>query len=148
MITTLPRLAYHTGEDATSSRAPIHLDYWVGKYPKRLYFWQECNCRLFEQKYFNLKNLMDKIQSKISLRFSKYPVKVIHRNLENTWWWSLTLKGTGYGCRPKQVALSNFSRTNPKVNPDNDQMRYAQSKKGVCPQDSTSEICLKPLTSY
>ena len=113
MITTLPRLAFYSSEDATSSRTPIHLDYWVGKYPKRLKFWPEPNCRIFKQKYINLKNLTDKIQSKISLRFSKYPVKVINRNLENTWWWSLTLKGTGYGRRPKQVAPPNSSRTNP-----------------------------------
>ena len=53
--------------------------------PEETLFWPEPNCRLFEQKYFNLKNLTDKIQSKISLRFSKYPVKVINRNLENTW---------------------------------------------------------------
>ena len=55
------------------------------------------------------------------------------------------MKGTGYGCQPKQVALSNFSRTNSKVYPDSNKMRYTQSKKGVCPQDSMFEICLELL---
>ena len=45
--------------------------------------------------------------------------------------------------QPKQVALSNSSRTNSKVYPDSDKMRYTQSKEDICTQNSMSEIYLE-----
>ena len=59
MITTLPDWLNHTGEDATSSRTPFCLDYWVGMYPKSIIniLWPEPNCRILMQKYSILRIL-------------------------------------------------------------------------------------------
>ena len=147
MITTWPRLAYHTSEDATSSRAPFYLDYWVGKYPKRLILWPEPNCRILMQKYFNLRILKEKFHRKyfwdfpnyqwrLEMEFRKYLVMISH------------LEGASNGRRPNQFASPRPSRSNPMFCPTVIKRDMPRKKQDVNSQNSTFEIYPRPLTSF
>ena len=70
------------------------------------------------------------------MEYGKYLVMISH------------LESASNGRRPNQVVPPHSSGSTPMFRPTSDQKRYAQKKQGGDSQNSTSEICPRPMAEY